>query len=532
MKIFWLLAPFALSSLAFGGVIVPKVNLVLTLICNDYFRDKPVDHPSVIFTLDVEERCRIPEVQARVATFKLLMSLISGLLAAVVAPKLGALSDRYGRTRMSVIVNMGMTINECITIVAATFPKHVSVWWILIGAIFDGAGGSFNASMALSHSYAADCTPYNKRNVVFGYFHGCLYTGIAAGPIIAGYIIKITGTMITMFYLASGCHLLFAVMLLFVIPESVPKSRQMAARAKYREAKLNQPSLTLFAKLRAFNILEPLKILYGPDAPAAVRRNLILLASTDAIVFGLGMGTSTVVLLYSNYVFGWQTWEQSKFTSIVNSCRVSCLLIIIPLVTHVYRKREAKTQPLHLMSEPDAPHGTDNFELSVIRVAIFADVMGFCGYAMAPIGDLFTLSGVIASIGGTASPTMQAALTKHVPKENVGQLLGAMGLLHSLGRAIGPFVFTGIYAATVGVFPPAYFVVLAACFGVAWIVSWFVKPGGESFSTSKIRIRMLMGSSLAVRLEKPRSAGLNADYGSISSPTEVESNSRADEHRN
>lgn len=478
-KIFWLLTPFALSALAFGGVIVPKVNLILTLICNDYFRDNPPNDRGIIFTLDVEERCRIPEVQARVATFKLLMSLISGILAAVVAPKLGALSDRYGRTRMSVIVNTGMIINELITIVAATFSKQVSVWWILVGAIFDGGGGSFNASMALAHSYAADCTPYNKRNVVFGYFHGCLYTGIAAGPVIAGYIIKRTGKMIVMFYLASGCHMIFALMLLFIIPESVPKSRQLAAREKHREAQSNQPTLALFAKLRALNILEPLKILYGPDAPPAVRRNLVLLASTDAIVFGLGMGASTVVLLYSNYVFGWQTWEQSKFTSIVNSCRVSCLLVILPTITHFYRKHQEKSKSRRVLPEPDTPHGTDNFELSVIRTAIFADAIGFLGYGAAPTGQLFTLSGAITSIGGTASPTMQAALTKHVPKENVGQLLGAMGLLHSLGRAIGPFVFTGIYAATVSVFPQAYFVVLAAFFGVAWIVSWFVKPGGE-----------------------------------------------------
>jgi len=420
------------------------------------------------------------------------MSLISGTLAAVVAPKLGALSDRYGRTRMLVIVNTGMIINELITIVAATFPRSVSVWWILVGAIFDGAGGSFNAAMTLSHSYASDCTPYNKRNVVFGYFHGCLYTGIAAGPVIAGYVIKVTGDVITMFYLAAGCHLVFALMLLFVIPESVPASRQRVAREKHLETQTIRPSLPILSQLRVLNIFEPLKIVYGPDAPATVRRNLILLASTDTIVFGVGMGAQTVVLLYSNYVYGWDTWEQSKFTSIVNSCKVSYLLVAIPMITHWYRNRQAKSRPLQPLSDPDSPHGTDNFELAVIRVAIFADIVGFLGYGIAPTGDLFTLAGAIASIGGSASPTMQAALTKHVPKENVGQLLGAMGLLHALGRAIGPLVFTGIYAATVGVFPQAYFVVLAACFGLAWTVSWFVKPGGECFLTYRHKMLSLM----------------------------------------
>lgn len=167
------------------------------------------------------------------------------------------------------------------------------------------------------------------------------------------------------------------------------------------------------------------------------------------------------------------------------------------------------------MRNDNDPNGTDIFELTIIRIAIFADMMGFLSYAISPTGSLFTLSGAVASIGGTASPTMQAALTKHVPKENVGQLLGAMGLLHSLGRAIGPFVFTGIYAVTVGVFPQAYFLILAACFGMAWVMSWFIRPGGEYFTGMNSTMLLLIFFFVAVTPQKPRPAGVDIDYGTI-----------------
>src|SRR4051812_45582158 len=36
------------------------------------------------------------------------------------------------------------------------------------------------------------------------------------------------------------------------------------------------------------------------------------------------------------------------------------------------------------------------------------------GYAVAPTGILFIVSGVVASVGGIASPTLQSALTTHV----------------------------------------------------------------------------------------------------------------------
>jgi len=106
-SIYWLIGPFGISALAHGGVMVPKVNLVLNLICHNYFKDQPTSDQIALF--DVDSRCRIPEIQARVATFKLSMALISGLLAAVVAPRIGALSDSYGRIPMLCIVNLGVS---------------------------------------------------------------------------------------------------------------------------------------------------------------------------------------------------------------------------------------------------------------------------------------------------------------------------------------------------------------------------------------------------------------------------------------
>jgi len=41
----------------------------------------------------------------------------------------------------------------------------------------------------------------------------------------------------------------------------------------------------------------------------------------------------------------------------------------------------------------------------------------------------------------------------------------------------GPTIFNELYARTVGHFDQAVFVVLTALFGVAWFVSWLIRPG-------------------------------------------------------
>jgi MFS family permease len=406
-------------------------------------------------------------------------SLISGILAAIIAPKLGALSDRYGRKGVMCITNMGMLCGEVLTILAATFPETFPVKWLLLGYFFDGLCGSFIASMSLSHSYATDCTPPEHRNVVFGYFHGCLFTGIALGPLLAGYLVKWTGDNIIMFYIALACHLFFVLFLVLFIPESLPKARQIAAREKYDAEMEVHSGSSWMQRLRSYNLFEPLKILYptGPGSSPAVRRNLILLASVDMIIFGVAMGAMSIIIIYSNYMFAWKTYEQSIFMTVVNSSRVFVLLVILPGVTRLYRGRAGRRG-----SRPATTSGTDNFDLTILRAGILFDAIGFLCYSLSRHGWEFMASGALASIGGMGSPTLQAAQTKHVPPDRIGQLLGAMGLIHAIARVVAPLIFNGIYMATVKTFPQTVFVVLTSMFGLAFLVSWFVKPGGESLN--------------------------------------------------
>ncbi|KAF1987974.1 MFS general substrate transporter [Aulographum hederae CBS 113979] len=474
-SVFWMLLPFLFSTIAFGGIAVPKLQLVLNLICREVLADRSVNDPGFVLVPVVfgaeNPQCRVPEVQARVAQFSLFGNLISGILSAIASPKLGALSDRYGRKRIIAITNIGMLSGEIITIFAATYPETFHVNWILVGFFFDGICGSFIAAMALAHSYATDCTPPYKRNVAFGYFHGCLFTGIAVGPIIAGYIIKATGDVRSMFYIALGSHIMFILFLGFIIPESLSKKRQQAAREKHkREKERFAPATDWINQLRQFNLLEPLKILFpkGPGSSPAVRRNLILLSAVDTIMFGVGMGAISVIIIYVDFMFGWGTFEASKFVSIVNSCRVVCLLVILPLITRIVRGKAS--------TRPQRNTGSDNFELYLIRTSIVFDTVGFLGYTLSREGRWFILSGAIASIGGMGSPTLQSALTKHVPPDQTGQLLGATGLLHALARVIAPTIFNALYSVTVGKFTQAVFVLLTATFAVAFGFSLFVRP--------------------------------------------------------
>ena len=456
---------------------MPKVNLITDLICREYYSSRALN------TLDNQEddsdMCASPVIESRVGSFMLAANLLAGLLSAVTSPKIGALSDRYGRKPLLCFTVVGALVGELFTLLPATFPDMLSVYWILVGSIVDGFCGSFIAGFAIVNSYTSDCTPPSKRNVAFGFFHGSLFTGVALGPLISGKIVKATGSVLSVFYACFICHIVFLALLGLVVPESLSAKRMYIARERHaieNPAKPRQPTtlISVWASIVTFikRFPAPLKILVptGPGTSPALRRNLVLLSAVDFLVFGIAMGAMNVTIIYVRGQFHWDVDQQSTYISIVNIVRVLCLLTILPGLTWLFRGRYPK-------GKASPAKGCDLLDLSIIRISVFLDFLGFVGYTFARTGPLFILSGALAATGGMASPTLQSALTKHIPPHKTGQLLGASGFLHAVARVVAPAVFNGIFSLTVGKFNQAVFLCLAGSFLVAFTLTWALRRG-------------------------------------------------------
>ncbi|KAL2419810.1 hypothetical protein ABEF95_005072 [Exophiala dermatitidis] len=473
-SIFWLLPAFFPFCVAFGGIIVPKTYLVLDLICQGYLSDRATKDPTFKFLpvlLGSENpQCRDPHVQSLVAKFNLYSNLLSGVFSALISPHLGSLSDRVGRKKVIMCASLGALASEIITIIVGTNAGKISVYWMLVGALMDGLCGSFTTAMALAFAYASDCSPPERRNVAFGYFHGTLFAGIALGPIVAGWLIKLAGTVMVVFYVALACHAFFILFVSFVVPESLSKERQLLAREKRRLAKLHSPHKDWLARLRNYNLFEPLWVLRptGEGSSSKLRKNLFVLAAIDTMMFGVAMGTMQIIIIYAEYRFGWTAVDSSMFLSAVNVCRVLALVSILPILTRIFRGPA---------QEHSAGHkGADMLDINIIRVSILFDLLGYIGYALTPSGAVMVLSGMVASLGGIGSPTLQSALTKHIPANLTGQVLGASGLLHALARVVAPTVFNLIYSLTVGIYAGVVFICLGSIFVLVFILSWFLRP--------------------------------------------------------
>lgn len=487
--------------LGFAGAVVPKINLVLSLVCRDYLakkasQDRNFTYLPVIIGED-NPQCQVPEVQSLVAQFQLYLNLIAGILSALVSPRLGHVSDRYGRTKLIALSSLGTVLGETLTVLVAARPEQFSINLLLVGALLDGIGGSFTTVLALATSYASDCTPSEKRSVAFGYLHGALFIGLASGPLIAAIVLKKTGEMILIFAAGLAFHALFFFMVLLVIPESLSKEQQQAAREKHRMRVTKKETagwFSWFQHLNPKNLITPLSILCPPvgrpsslfpnrkGASPALRRNILLLAAIDTVVLGVAFGTAQLVVLYAEFMYGWGNVESSIFISAVSTVRVIVLFVVHPIITRIFHKGTA---------EQRAIPGSNRVELAVIQISIFFDLLGYVGYALVRSSALMTLSGIVTALGSLAAPTLQSSLTKHVPRDRVGQVLGAKGLLHALARVIAPTLCNLVYSLTVGKYTQTVFVSLAAVFVLAICSSFYITPNGSALFLSPSSYEML-----------------------------------------
>ncbi|KAG5974744.1 hypothetical protein E4U56_004298 [Claviceps arundinis] len=484
-SVYWLLAPYSIFTLAFGSIIVPKLNLILDLVCQQYFADQLHPNPGesfspVVFGAD-NAQCRNPEVQKHVATFMLLMNLCTGLLSAFAAPKLGHLSDRFGRRRLLALASCGGLLAELVTIIAARFPQTVDYRWLLLGSMFDGVTGSFTAGSILTQSYTSDCTPPSKRAVAIGYIHACLFTGLALGQFLGGEIVKLTGSLLSIFYICLVAHFVFIVIVGFVIPESLSKKKQLTAQEKHhRETiKRRERPASWLSSAREKNPFAALSALWprAHGTSTRLRINLVALATCDTIIMGSAMAATPVIILYAQYTFNWQTPESSRFIASISSVRVFALMGVFPIINYLFRTRPAARKRRETGVTPqDKNGGADRVDTWILRFALLSDILGYIGYTLVRTPGLFVGSAMVTAFGGLGSATSQSVVTKHVPPDRVGRVLGAMGMMHALARVVGPVAFNGLYAATVATYPQAIFVALTGLFTLALLCTFLVTP--------------------------------------------------------
>src|SRR5215210_8086513 len=131
------------------------------------------------------------------------------------SPILGKLSDKYGRRPILFISLLGSAIGYFVIGFANTLAL------VFIGRIIGGITGG---NISTAQAYIADVTTRENRAKGMGFFGAAFGLGFILGPAIAGILSKY-GVHVP-FYFAAFLSLFNAIVLYFVLPESLKPNDQ------------------------------------------------------------------------------------------------------------------------------------------------------------------------------------------------------------------------------------------------------------------------------------------------------------------
>src|ERR1044071_8376206 len=149
---------------------------------------------------------------ARASRIYGLFGTVWALMQFLVAPVLGALSDRFGRRPVILLSNLGLGLDYVLMALSPTLS------WLFVGRVISGLT---SASVPTAGAYIADVTPPEKRAQGFGMLGAAFGIGFVVGPGLGSVLMHVHPRL--PFWAAAGLSLLNACYGFFVLPESLPK---------------------------------------------------------------------------------------------------------------------------------------------------------------------------------------------------------------------------------------------------------------------------------------------------------------------
>jgi DHA1 family tetracycline resistance protein-like MFS transporter len=311
-----------------------------------------------------------------------LLSSLYALMQLVVAPVLGALSDRVGRRPVLIGCVLAAGGAYALLGVAAALG---SLPLTFAAIAFGGAAG---ASIPTAQAYIADTTTPEGRAKGLGLVGAAFGLGLMVGPAMGG-LLSVVGLAAPAF-VAAGLALLNGLFGLVALPESLDPERRTS-----QPLRLGGVARQVGAAL-AERDLRPLLL-------AIVLLNLAF------------AGLQSNFPLYSNTRFGWGPVANGIFFAFVGVCAVLTQGVLLGLL-----------QPR--LGEP---------ALVVGGLALMAVGLGMT--ALAPAGwTLYPLVGLMALGTGLAIPSITSLVSRRAGEDRQGAAMGGMQSLLSMTLILGP----------------------------------------------------------------------------------------------
>jgi DHA1 family tetracycline resistance protein-like MFS transporter len=350
-----------------------------------------------------------------------LLTFAYAIMQFICAPIIGNLSDKYGRRPVLLLSLLGFGIDYIFLSLAPT------IWWLFVGRLI---AGLFGASFTTATAYIADISTSENRSKNFGMIGAAFGLGFIIGPGLGG-LLGGVGPRVP-FMAAAVLTLMNLIYGYFVLPESLAKEHRRPF-----EWKRANPMGSLL-QLKKYKGVEGLIV------------SLIFLYIASHAVQSTWTFFNIEKFQWSNTLMG------------ISLTVIGLLIAIVQggLIRYINPK---------LGEERSVYVGLGLYSLGLFLFSFATD------------GWMMFVFLIPYCLGGIAGPAIQSIISGNVPKNEQGELQGALTSLMSATSIVGPLLMTNLFA-------------------------WFTRPEGDiKFAGAPFfagAILMLISAVIAVRSMK------------------------------
>jgi DHA1 family tetracycline resistance protein-like MFS transporter len=308
----------------------------------------------------------------------------------IFAPVLGVLSDRFGRRPIALLSMVELSVDYVVMALAPALS------WLFIGRVFSGMAAAGRAAI---FAYVADVAAPDERSRYFGLLAAAGGIGTVLGPGLGGFLGEISPR--APFWSAAAIGLVNAAYGFIVLKESLPRSRR-----------------TPFTWLRA-NPFGALWILFEAKG--------LLSLAVIMVLANIGMsGFFSVYVLYLNAIYHWTAGQAG-------------------LALMAYAAATIVAQGVLA-----GPVARRLGEKGAIVVSFLSGAAGLALIGLAPWPPMLWIGVVAIAPVNVGIAAIQSMRSKLVEPGEQGRLQGAMISLAGLSGIVGPVIFAGALAWSLG----------------------------------------------------------------------------------
>ncbi len=335
-----------------------------------------------------------PELASNFGLSATMITLLAASYAAmqfVFSPILGRLSDKIGRKPVLLMSTLGTAVSFVIFGLAGST-------WVLFGSRI--LSGIFGANTAVAQAYITDSTKHHERTEGMGLVGAALGLGLIFGPALSGFLGKYGFSAPAL--AAAGVTLINAILITFLLKESLPKQERSKSKTKVFNFSFKQFKTELKKPLMGSILITYFLTMF---ALAAIQN---------------------IAILFAQDRFHLSIEESGYFFAFVGA--------ILVLVQGVIIGRAAKI------------HGES-------KLIIWGIIMMSLGYFLAPtalqVWTIVLFAGLIAVGAGLYLPAINSLISKKASAEERGEVFGINQAMVGLALILGP-VFGGVLFDTFG----------------------------------------------------------------------------------